>query len=152
MFYFQEIFMGAILNMVGTHSVLVMAISGFSLLFFILSLVSIPWMIKRIPVDYFITTGKPRHDNGSGPWRVVVVVVRNCFGVIFLAAGLLMLITPGQGVLTILLGLALMDFPGKRGLELKLLGIVSIRKALNFVRKKQGLPPILFQMPGMDCH
>jgi len=142
--------MGAILNMVEIHSVLALVISGFSLLFFILSLVSMPWMIKRIPVDYFITTGKPRHDNGSGPWRMVLVVVRNCFGIIFLAAGLLMLITPGQGVLTMLLGLVFMDFPGKRGLELKLFGIHSIRKALNFVRKKQGLPLILFQMSGRD--
>ena len=49
-------------------------------------------------------------------------------------AGLVMLITPGQGVLSILLGLALVDVPGKRTLERKIFQRPPVLKLVNRLR------------------
>ena len=55
-----------------------------------------------------------------------------------------MLALPGQGVLTILAGLALLDFPGKRALELKILKRPSILGAVNWLRERRGREPLRF--------
>jgi hypothetical protein len=52
-----------------------------------------------------------------------------------------MLVTPGQGVISILLGLFLMEFPGKRTLELKFINHTPTYKTLNWLRRKAGKPP-----------
>ncbi len=55
-----------------------------------------------------------------------------------------MLLLPGQGVLTILIGLMLLNFPGKRGLERRIVGRPIILKLLNRMRVKRDLPPLNF--------
>ncbi len=52
-----------------------------------------------------------------------------------------MLVTPGQGIITIFLGLFLMEFPGKRKLELKFIKHNPTFKALNWLRNKAGKSP-----------
>ena len=56
--------------------------------------------------------------------------------------GLLMLILPGQGLLTILIGLILSDYPGKYKLEKKLISLRPINRYINWVRKKSNLEPV----------
>ncbi len=46
-------------------------------------------------------------------------------------------------MLTILLGIMLLDFPGKRGLELKLVRRQQVRRALDGIRKRFNQPPLL---------
>ena len=58
-------------------------------------------------------------------------------------AGVIMLIGPGQGVLTILIGLILMDIPGKRPLEAKLIKRPIILAAVNNCRAKYNKPPLV---------
>jgi hypothetical protein len=53
-----------------------------------------------------------------------------------------MLITPGQGVVSILMGLFLMEFPGKNTLELKFINHDQTFKTLNWLRNKAGKPPL----------
>ncbi len=67
---------------------------------------------------------------------------KNIAGVFFLLMGIIMLITPGQGLLTILIGLLLMDFPGKRRFEIWLIRIPSIHRAINWIRKKGDKAPL----------
>jgi hypothetical protein len=50
---------------------------------------------------------------------------------------------PGQGMLTILLGLMLLDVPGKRRLERRIVGRRRILKAINRLRKRFGRPPLV---------
>jgi hypothetical protein len=50
---------------------------------------------------------------------------------------------PGQGVLTILLGVMLLDFPGKRGLELKLVSRPKVLNTINRIRHRFDRPPLL---------
>jgi hypothetical protein len=72
------------------------------------------------------------------------LVAKNIVGVLLVLTGVVMSLpgVPGPGVLTILLGIMLLDFPGKRGLELKLVRRQQVRRALDGVRKRFHQPPL----------
>ena len=59
-----------------------------------------------------------------------------------LGAGIAMLLLPGQGVLTILIGIMLLDFPGKRSLEFWIIRQRGVLKAANWIRRKSNHPPL----------
>lgn len=103
-----------------------------SAIIFVLSLLLTPFLIGQIPSDYFVSEAFRKQKLGF--W----FVLKNALGLILLLAGLIMLITPGQGILAIMLGLFLMQFPGKRGLELKLINHDPTFNALNWLRNKVG--------------
>lgn len=64
-------------------------------------------------------------------------------GLLLLLAGVIMLVTPGQGVITVLIGLILMDFPGKYGLERKLVTQPAVLRSINWLRAKADQPPLV---------
>ncbi len=55
---------------------------------------------------------------------------------------LAMPLVPGQGILTILIGLSLLDFPGKRKMELKLIRLRAVRRGINWIRARAQQPPL----------
>lgn len=118
-----------------------------SLLMFFGSLVAVPWLIGRLPVDYFLSHWKQvderrrRHPLA----QVLMLVLRNLVGCLLLMAGLAMLLLPGQGLLTMVIGLCLMDFPGKRKVLDWLVGRTAIQQGLNWIRRKQGKVDFLFE-------
>ena len=118
-------------------------LGALSVVCFIGTLIAIPMLVARIPVDYFT-----RHREPPGPiWRSVSnlpsVVARNTLGVILILAGIAMLVLPGQGVLTILLGLMLMNFPGKHNLERQIIEQPTVLRAINWMRAKSNTPPLI---------
>ena len=120
-----------------------------SLVMFLGTLVVVPMLIVRIPADYFLQ-GKPT----EGSWRRQHPVVRygllglkNAIGLVFLTAGLIMLFTPGQGVITALIGLSLMDVPGKRRLEIAILRRPLVLSAINKIRRRAGRPDLEIPPP-----
>jgi hypothetical protein len=64
-------------------------------------------------------------------------------GAILVAAGLAMLMLPGQGILTILIGLGVMNFPGKYRLERWIISRPTVLKAVNWIRSKSHHPPLV---------
>lgn len=74
--------------------------------------------------------------------RLIGFVVKNIVGVILLALGIAQLFLPGQGIVTILLSLSLLDFPGKRQLERKIVGRPTVLGAINALRAKHGRAPL----------
>jgi hypothetical protein len=64
-------------------------------------------------------------------------------GYLFLVLGAFMLILPGQGVLTIVAGLALIDFPGKHRLIQWLVARPSVLKSMNWMRERAGRDPLI---------
>ncbi|MEM7255277.1 MAG: PGPGW domain-containing protein [Pseudomonadota bacterium] len=106
------------------------------------SLALLPYLIVRLPDDYYLTpdvdsTGEPR------AWRsVALALARNTLGAILLLAGIVMLVLPGQGLLTILAALALMDFPGKRRAERRILSNPKVLSAANWIRERAGRKPL----------
>lgn len=103
---------------------------------FFASLALIPWIICRLEADHFLHLHA--HSNKHPLAFVHLRLLRYLLGAILLVAGVLMLFLPGQGLLTMILGLSLLDFPGKQQAVDKLLQIPSIQKALNWIRAKGG--------------
>jgi hypothetical protein len=118
-----------------------------SLLTFFISLALIPWLISRLPVDYFVRPHPFRHpfSTGSGLLFPLWFVLRNIAGGGVLVAGIAMLFLPGQGILTIILGIALMSFPGKYRLLFALTTKPSVQHSLDWIRTKTGRPKFVLR-------
>lgn len=112
-----------------------------SLFTFFISIVAIPWYVSRLPQDYFrkLQTDRPQPKYTIG--RIASLFFRNLIGIVLFAAGILMLFLPGQGLITLLIGLLCMTFPGKRSLLLRIIGKDSVQKSLNWTRRKMKRPP-----------
>jgi len=110
---------------------------------FVASVVTLPILVVRMPADYVV------RDGSGGSWaahhplvRVTVLIVKNLVGGLFVGAGILMLFVPGQGILTILIGLSLLDLPGKRAFERRLVSSPAVFEAINVIRARAGRPPL----------
>jgi hypothetical protein len=121
-----------------------------SLAMFVLSLLLVPALLSRIPPDYFVrqTFDHQSSTKIAGIHYSLLWVGRNLLGTVLILAGVLMLILPGQGLLTIFLGLFVADFPGKKRLERRLVSVPAIHRSINWIREKRGveelaLPPAL---------
>lgn len=110
---------------------------------FIGSLIAIPLILVRLPADYF-DTRTPRHwmKDHHPLLRLMGLIVKNIVGAVFLLAGFAMLFLPGQGLLTMLIGISLMDFPRKRELEAKMVGQPTLLGVINTMRQKFHKPPL----------
>ena len=130
------------------HAVLLWAVGVFSAVAFVGGLLTLPWLVARIPEDYFaarrrppprrLISGKPRHPAAAWALRIG----RNLAGLALILAGVAMLVLPGQGVLTILAGLILTDLPGKRRLERAVVRRPLVLRALNALRRRRGVGPL----------
>ncbi len=120
-------------------------LAGFSVVTFVGTLLAVPWLVVRIPSDYFINTKRHRL-----PWaelhpvlRIVLLVIKNVIGLLFIMLGISMLVLPGQGALTILLGVMLLNFPGKFRLEKWIATRKPIRHSIAWLRERAGRPPLI---------
>ena len=119
---------------------------------FFLSLLIIPWLIGKLPENFFLHLHEPRIREDEHPVIFYLFrFLRYSLGTILFFAGALMLFLPGQGILTIILGLSLLDFPGKRKAIDKLLSLHSVQHGLNWIRKKEHKKPFLFRIPYRKC-
>ena len=114
----------------------------------VLSLAIVSFVLIKIPPNYF-QESHPRNiwsDRHPGI-RIIGVVGKNILGVLLIAVGIVLSIPgiPGQGLLTILLGVMLVDIPGKRRLEHKLVSRPKVLKSINKLRHKFGKPSLVLQ-------
>ena len=113
-----------------------------SVLTLIPSILSALVLIIYLPPDYF--TREKHISIVTNPiLRVFLRILKNMFGAMALITGFIMLFTPGQGVLTVLVGVILCDFPGKRKLERKLIARPALLTAVNRIRARYNRPPIV---------
>jgi hypothetical protein len=131
-------------TLIQEHKEAIWWIAAFSMAIFIGSLVAVPWLVVRIPVDYFATRRRPKtrfaYEHPLLRWTVWTI--RNLLGVILILAGIVMLLLPGQGLLTLAVGVFLMDFPGKHRLERRIIQIRPVRKSINWLRRKANVKPL----------
>jgi len=122
--------------------------SGLSLLGFVGTLIAVPWVVSRLPRDYFNREQREVWRRSTAePWYALLIgALKNVLGALLVLLGLIMLVTPGQGLLTLLVGLLLMNFPGKYQLERWLVCRRGVLKALDWLRKRNGQPP--FEPPA----
>jgi Putative transmembrane protein (PGPGW) len=127
------------------HSELLGWMLAFSALMFVASVLAVPWMLVRIPHDYF-GPGKQHHlpfADRHPVVRGVLLAVRNVVGVLLLVAGIAMLVLPGQGILTILAALVLLHFPRKHELLRWIVSRRAVLASANWVRQRAGRRPLV---------
>ena len=111
----------------------------------VISAIVIPYLIVRLPADFYVENDHPRHVFQDRPLaRIVFLTAKNTIGAVLLIAGILMLVLPGQGILTILAAFAMLDFPGKRKMEMRILHRPAILKSVNWLRIRAGREPLAF--------
>jgi hypothetical protein len=127
---------------------LVYGLLVFSLVALVATLIGVPWFFCRIPPDHFTREERPSLPFvPSSSWvQPIVHGLRNLLGVILILLGLAMLLLPGQGVLTLLIGLLCVDFPGKRRFERWLVSRPAVARGINRLRRRAGRPPL--EVPG----
>ena len=127
------------------HQVLIGWITAGSVVLFFATLLAIPPLVARIPPDYFVRKRRVRLVKSGRHILLgyLLLVGKNLLGLFFLFAGFAMLVLPGQGLITMLIGLLLLDFPGKFRLERRVVAIPSVLKTLNWLRHRSGRPPLI---------
>ncbi|PID63058.1 MAG: hypothetical protein CSB44_02825 [Gammaproteobacteria bacterium] len=141
--------MNTIVDWVQTHPALVGAISVTSLLLLVTSAMLMPWLVSRLPTNYLIEQSRPRSERQSRrPLAMLVLLLRTVIGLFLVLLGIVMLITPGPGIVALLLGLTLVEFPGKHHLLVHVASRPGVFSSLNWIRARHGQPP--FEHPTED--
>lgn len=132
------------LEFVQSHAWLLAAMVVVSVLSAVLTLTIGVRLVARLPSDYFINPELRQNRLANYPpvVQVGLPLLKNLIGLVFVIAGLAMLVLPGQGILTLLAGILIMNFPGKYALERWLLGRHQIRETVNWIRHRSGQPPL----------
>lgn len=108
----------------------------------LLVLALLPLVVVRLPADYFDPV-RPSAPPPRSVWGWIGRVLRNVLGWLFVLVGVALLLLPGQGLLTMLIGLMMVDFPGKRGVERRILARPAILRVVNRMRERRGRPPLI---------
>lgn len=129
------------LEWLATYAIWAMAISVASL---VAALAVLPMVLARIPADYFCR----RRQRPSTPTRrprlaFAGAVGRNLLGGVLVAIGVVTLFTPGQGLITLLAGLMIANYPGKHAIERWLIKRSRVLATVNWMRARSGQEPLL---------
>ena len=103
------------------------------------------WVLVRLPADYFVGPHAPAFWRDRHPvLRVLGRVLRNVLGAVLVVVGIILSLpgVPGQGLLTILIGLICLDVPGKRRLEQRLVRRPAVHGFINRLRARYGRLPL----------
>jgi len=119
--------------------------AGISVIMLVGSLLSLPFLLSFIPADYFRDPEPYRlhHSYRHPVIRLMILSIKNLLGWILILAGIIMLVLPGQGIITLVMGILLIDFPRKRNFERKLVSRHSVLRTINWLRAKRGREPLL---------
>jgi len=120
-----------------SHPAVDWSLGIFSIVALLASVVLVPRFLASLPPDY-LRAGKQAEASS-----VVLRALRNLLGVVLVLLGVAMLVLPGQGLLTLLVGLLLVDFPGKHQLICRILSRPKVLSVVNRLRGHRGAPPLV---------
>jgi hypothetical protein len=108
-------------------------------------------ILVNLPEDYFLR--QDEETDSSKPRRAVSLplsIFKNVLGALIVIIGAIMSLplVPGPGVITILIGLSLMSFPGKRKLEMRILRTGPVLSGINWLRAQAGKPRLRLSADG----
>src|SRR5947207_3408494 len=118
---------------------------GLFIVTFFGSILVVGFILVRIPPTFFLDHHSRDWWADKSPWlRWLGIIAKNLLGFVLVVLGVIMSLpgVPGQGILTILIGIVLLDFPGKRRLERKIIGRPKVLAAVNGLRARYGKPPL----------
>lgn len=129
------------------YQTLILFMTGVSIFTFIATIIAVPWLVVRIPSNYF---SKKRRVTKL--WadhhpvvRAVLLTVKNLAGYFLIGAGIVMLAIPGQGMLTILIGIIFLDLPGKYRFERWLVTRPAVLRSINWLRRRARKAPLVLK-------
>ena len=117
-----------------------------SIVMFCIGLVVMRYAIVYMPADHFVRDGQP-----SAWWlrqhpviRWVILILKNLLGAMLLLAGVVLSLPmiPGPGVMLMLVGISLMNLPGRRQLELWLVSFPAVHQKIDSLRARNGQQPL----------
>jgi len=128
---------------VGWKEVLIFV--GLFVATFVGSLAVVTWVLVKLPAGYFSDAhSHPPMWGATHPvLRWTALILKNLLGAALVVLGIIMLFGPGQGVITILIGVMLLNFPGKRRLEKSLVRRPRVLAAINALRARFQRPPLI---------
>lgn len=99
--------------------------------------------VLAVPKDYFARRRRYRSILAGKPsfLRVALRVCKNLAGLGLIVVGVVLLVVPGPGILTMLIGIVCVDFPGKFRLESWMVGRPAVFHTLNRLRNAAGRQP-----------
>lgn len=102
-------------------------------------------VLCRLPVDHLRRDDAVPFEDRPRWQRLLLKIAKNTAGLFVILLGVVLSLpgVPGQGVLTILLGVMLLDLPGKQRFERRLMGRRSVLTGVNTVRARCGRAPLL---------
>lgn len=124
---------------------------GIFVVSFVVSLIASVWVMIKLPADYFANHADQEWWPDQHPvLRWLLRIVKNLLGYLLIVLGVLLSLpgVPGQGILTILIGVMLLDFPGKRRLERWLVRRPAVFRAINRIRARFDKPPLVLDEPN----
>ena len=128
------------------NSDLLFLLGSLSIFILIISVFMMVLIISFLPEDYFKSENRnliSSVQNSRYPLlKLLALITKNFFGVLLLLSGILMLVLPGQGILTIITGLVFMDYPGKYKFERKLLRQKGVINSINWIRSRLSKPSL----------
>ncbi len=133
-------FLTILISFVAEHA---RELVAFSIATLVMTFVLLPFFLVRLPEDYFVAGHRPRPLSRFLIIHLMLTALKNLFGLAFVVLGILLLFVPGQGLLTIIVGLTVMNYPGKFRLERWLAMRPRVLPALNWLRERYGYPPFL---------
>lgn len=116
-----------------------------SLVLFAGSMVLVTFIVIGWPVDHFRLAGRQAFWAHRHPVvRITGLILKNLAGIVLFALGVIMALpgVPGQGLLTALIGLTLINFPGKTGIERRLIARPTVFRAVNRLRARFHRQPL----------
>ena len=120
--------------------------TAISVLLALATLVAAPLAIVKIPDDYFLESKRSKPGTSFGSHHRVaaalVRVARNLLGWPLIFGGLMLVFTPGPGLIVAIIGVALADFPGKYRLQRWLITRGKVLQTANKLRARYGKPPL----------
>jgi len=136
--------LAAILGWIQTHHELMSWLAVISVLIFVVTLFAVPILIIYIPDKYFMHKERISRNNPKDAigFRPVCRILKNILGGFLVLTGIIMLLLPGQGLLSILIGVMLMNFPGKYKVERAIIRQKKVLSTINWLRAKAHRPPL----------
>ena len=134
--------LSAFLHWSQAHPQLLSLALLFSVLVLLGTVLLAPFLAARIPADYFSDPEQRTLHARNLPLRILRLLLKNALGVVLLVLGIVMLVTPGQGLLTIFVALLALDYPGKYRLERWLVSRPAICRGINWLRARGGAAPL----------
>ncbi len=138
--------MNQVIDWLSANTLLISTLAAASITLLAITILATPWAVSRLPSDYLLRRLESRISRGLG--RKLLSIVRGFIGLVVVLVGLIMMITPGPGVVMILLGISIAEFPGKNRLLVYLATRPNVLASLNWMRRRHDKPPFIHPDTG----